>query len=97
VTKKLNGLKNKITKAAKKMKKSKRRCMVDDNISECDCERLRGDFTALRSTYQERHGFAYDDYRIGIKEEIKTNPKSFFRFVSWQIVNTALFKAGRLS
>jgi hypothetical protein len=54
--------------------------MVDENISECDCERLRSNFTALRSTYQERHGFAYDDYRIaiGIEEEIKTNPKSFF-------------------
>jgi hypothetical protein len=54
-------------------------------------------YCSEKYTYQERHGFAYDDYRIGIKEEIKTNPKSFFRFVSWQIVNTALFKAGRLS
>jgi hypothetical protein len=53
VTKELNGLKNKATKAAKKMKESERRCMVDDDISECDCERLRGDFTTLRSTYQE--------------------------------------------
>jgi hypothetical protein len=44
--------------------------MVDDDISECDYERLRGDFTALRITYQERHGFAYNDYRIGIEEEI---------------------------
>jgi hypothetical protein len=35
---------------------------------------VRGDFTALRSTYQERHGFAYEDYRIGIEEEIKTDP-----------------------
>jgi hypothetical protein len=62
VTKELNGLKNKTTKAAKKMKESERRWMV------------RGDFTALRSTYQERHGFAYEDYRIGIEEEIKTDP-----------------------
>jgi hypothetical protein len=52
--------------------------MVDDDISECDCERLRGDFTALSSTYQELNGFAYDDYRIGIQEEIKTDLKSFF-------------------
>jgi hypothetical protein len=41
--------------------------MVDNDISECDCEST---FTALRSTY---HGFAYDDYRIGIEEEIKTD------------------------
>jgi hypothetical protein len=48
--------------------------MVEDDISECDCEGLRGDFTVLRSTYQERHG----DYRFGIEEEIKTDPESFF-------------------
>jgi hypothetical protein len=77
----MNGLKNKTTKAAKKMKKSERRYMVDDDISECGCERLRGDFTALRSTYQERHGFAHYHYRIGIEEEIKTDPKSFFGHV----------------
>jgi hypothetical protein len=58
------------------MKESERRC-----ISKCDCERLRDGFTALRSTYQERHGFVYDDYRIGIEEEIKTDPKSFFWYV----------------
>jgi hypothetical protein len=54
--------------------------VLDDGISECDCERLRGDFTALRSTYQERHGLAYDDYRISIEEEIKTDPESFARY-----------------
>jgi hypothetical protein len=73
VTKELNGLKNKTTKANKKMKESERRCMVDDVISECDCERLCGDFTARRSTYQEHYGLAYDDYRIGIEEELKTD------------------------
>jgi hypothetical protein len=78
VTKELNRLKNKTTKAAKKMKESERRCMVDDDISECDCERLQGDFTALRSTFQKRHGFAFDDYRIGIEEKIKTDHKNFF-------------------
>jgi hypothetical protein len=60
------------------MKESERRCMVNDDISECNCERLRGNFTALKSTYQERHGLAYDDYHIGIEEEIKTDPKSLF-------------------
>jgi hypothetical protein len=59
-------------KAAKKLKKSERRCIVDDDISECDFVRLRGDLTALRSTYQEYRGFVYDDYRIGNEEEIKT-------------------------
>jgi hypothetical protein len=33
---------------------------------------------ALRSTYQVRHVLAYDDYRIDIEEEIKTDPKSEF-------------------
>jgi hypothetical protein len=35
VTKDLNGLKNKTTKVAKKLKESERRSMVDDDISEC--------------------------------------------------------------
>jgi hypothetical protein len=52
--------------------------MLDDLINDCDCERPRSDFTTLRSTYQERYGLAYDDYRIDIKEEIQTDPKSFF-------------------
>jgi ABC-type transport system involved in multi-copper enzyme maturation permease subunit len=38
----------------------------------------RGDFTALKSTFKERHGYVYDNYRIGIEEEIKTDPKSVF-------------------
>jgi hypothetical protein len=49
------------------MKESERRCQVDDDISECDCGGLRGDLTAFRSTYQERHVLAYDDYCIGIE------------------------------
>jgi hypothetical protein len=75
VTEKLNGLKNKTTKASKKMKDSERRCMIDEDIIECDCERLRCDF---RSKYQERHGLAYDDYHIGIELEMNTGPRSFF-------------------
>jgi hypothetical protein len=78
VTKELSRLKIKTTKAAKRMKEYERRCMVDDKISDYDCERLCGDFTALRSTYQERQGLAYDVYRIGIEEGIKTDPRSFF-------------------
>jgi hypothetical protein len=48
--------------------------MIDDDISECDCERFRRDFTALKSTYQERHRLAYDDFRIGTEKETKTDP-----------------------
>jgi hypothetical protein len=32
----------------------------------------------LRTEYQEHHGRAYDEYRIDIKEAIKTDPKNFF-------------------
>jgi hypothetical protein len=46
----------------------------DDDITECDCERLQSHITALRSTFQKLRGFAYDDFRIGIEEEIKTDP-----------------------
>jgi F0F1-type ATP synthase beta subunit len=60
VTKELNRLKNEKTTAAKKKKASERRCMVDDNINECDCDRLRSDFTALRSTYQQRQEIKTD-------------------------------------
>jgi hypothetical protein len=48
------------------------------DIDNCDGERLRDDFTALRTEYQDHHGHAYDDYRIGIEEAIKTNPKINF-------------------
>jgi hypothetical protein len=36
------------------MKKYEQRFMVDDETSECDFEGLRGELTALQSTYQER-------------------------------------------
>jgi hypothetical protein len=52
--------------------------MIDDNTDNCDGERLRDDFTALRTEYQKHNGRAYDDYRIGIEEAIKTDPTSFF-------------------
>jgi hypothetical protein len=73
VTKELNELINKTTKAVKTIEESERRWMFDDDISECDCEGLRGELTALRSTYQECRGVSYDDYRIEIEEEIKTD------------------------
>jgi hypothetical protein len=74
-------LKNRATRAAKKMKKSERRCMIDDDIDDCDCERLRDNFTTLRTEYQEHHGRAYDYYRMGIEEAIKTDPRSIFVYV----------------
>jgi hypothetical protein len=84
VTKEQNGLKNKTTKAAKKMNESDRRgdaWLTTTLVSVKDCERLRGDFIVLRTTYQDLHGFANVSYRIGIEEEIKTDTKSFFRYV----------------
>jgi hypothetical protein len=44
--------------------------MIDDFIDDCDCQRL----ILLRTEYQEL--FAYNDYRIGIKEAIKTDPRT---------------------
>jgi hypothetical protein len=78
VTKELNGLKNKTTKAAKEMKESERRCMVDDSISECDCERLQAIILLLEERIRSVMGLLNDDYCIGIDEEIKTDPNSFF-------------------
>jgi hypothetical protein len=36
--------------AAKRMEESERRCMVDDGISECDWERLKGGFTVVNQS-----------------------------------------------
>jgi hypothetical protein len=58
-----------------------KRCMIDDDIDDYDCERLRDDFTALRTEYQEHHGRVHDNYRIGIEEAIKTDPRSFLLIV----------------
>jgi hypothetical protein len=59
----------------------KQRCKTDD-IDICDCERIQKDFTALRTDYfQKHHGRAYDDYRIGIEEDIKTDSKIFCGYV----------------
>jgi hypothetical protein len=52
--------------------------MINLDIGEYDCEGLWNDFAALRTDYQEHHGRVYDVYRIGTKQSIKTDPKSFF-------------------
>jgi hypothetical protein len=78
ITGELSCLKNKKTKAAKRSKASEKRCLT---IDDCKCEHLRGEFLALREEYQLMHGRAYDDYRVGIEEAIKNDPKTFFGYV----------------
>jgi hypothetical protein len=36
---------------------------------------------SLREEYRLMHGRAYDDYRVGIEEAIKSDPKTFFGYV----------------
>jgi hypothetical protein len=50
--------------------------MIYDYINQCDCERLRDDFIALKTDYQEHH--AYNNYSIGIEKASKTAPKRYF-------------------
>jgi hypothetical protein len=42
----------------------------------CECEQLRGKFFSIREEYR-----AYDDYRVGIEEALKSDPKTFFGYV----------------
>jgi hypothetical protein len=79
MTRELTSLKNNKAKASKKSKDSERRCLKDDAIANCECERLREKFISLKEEYQ--HGRAYDDYRARIEEAIKSDPKSFFGYV----------------
>jgi hypothetical protein len=53
------------SRAAKRLKKSERRCIIDDDIDDYNFERIRDNFTALRIDYQEYHGRAYDDWHRG--------------------------------
>jgi hypothetical protein len=73
------------------MKKDKRRHMIDDDIDDGNCERLRDDFTAFGTEYQKHHGRTYDDCRIGIEEAIKTDPRSFLGTLisrkSWWVIH----------
>jgi hypothetical protein len=56
--------------------------MHDDDISECDCERLRGNFTALRSTYQERHGSLLMTIIVmALRRRLRPTLRVFFRYV----------------
>jgi hypothetical protein len=73
MTKELTSLKNNEAKASKKSKDSEKRCLKDDAIDYCECERLREKLVSLREEYQQQHGRAYDDYRARIKSDPKTN------------------------
>jgi hypothetical protein len=77
ITSELSCLKNKKTKAAKRSKASKKRCLEDKTIDDCKCEHLQGDFFSLREENQLMHGRAYDDYHVGIEEVIKSDPRAF--------------------
>jgi hypothetical protein len=64
----------------KKSKDSKKLCLKDDAIDNCECERLREKLVSLKEEYQQQHGRAYDDYRARI-EAIKSDPTTFFGYV----------------
>jgi hypothetical protein len=72
ITSELNCLKNKKTKASKK------RCLEDETIDDCECEHLRVEFLLLREEYQLMHGRAYDDFRVRI---VSVSPSRVFRTV----------------
>jgi hypothetical protein len=74
-------LKNKKTKTVKRSKTSEKRCLENETIDDCECEQLRGELVSLRVEYQQIHGRAYEDYRVGIEEAIKSGPKTFFGYV----------------
>jgi hypothetical protein len=61
----LNELKNKTTKAAKRMKESERRCMVDDDI---------------RSRYQERQGLLMTIIVLALRRKLRLTLGVFFRY-----------------
>jgi hypothetical protein len=74
-------LKNKANKAAKKLKPSESLCMSNEDIDDCECERLREDFVSARSDCQLIPRGAYDAYREKTERSIKKDPKTFFRYV----------------
>jgi hypothetical protein len=73
ITRELSCLKNKKTKAAKRSKASEKRCLEDETIDDCECEKLREEFFSLREEYHLMHSQAYDDNRVGIEEAIKSS------------------------
>jgi hypothetical protein len=47
ITGELSCLKNKKTKAAKRLKASEKQGLEDETIDDCECEQLRGEFLSL--------------------------------------------------
>jgi hypothetical protein len=78
MTRELTRLKNNKAKASKKSKDSKERCLKDDTIDNCECERLREKFVSLRDEYQQQHGRAYDDYRARIERGDQERSEDLF-------------------
>jgi hypothetical protein len=56
MTKELTPLKNYKAKALKNSKASEKRCLKDDAMDNCECERLREKFVSLKEEYQQQHG-----------------------------------------
>jgi hypothetical protein len=77
MTRELTSLKNNKAKASKISKDSEKRCLKDDVIDNCECERLQEKFVSFREKYQQQHVRAYDDYRARIEEAIKGDSKTF--------------------
>jgi hypothetical protein len=78
MTRELTSLKNNKTNVSKKSKDSEQRCLNDDAIDSCVCERLREKFFSLREYQQQWHARAYGDYRARIEKAIKIDSKIFF-------------------
>jgi hypothetical protein len=70
-------LKNKKIKAAKRSKASKKRCLEDETIDDCECKQLGGEFLSLREDNQLMYGRAY----VVIEKTIKSDPKTFVGYV----------------
>jgi hypothetical protein len=78
ITDELSCLKNKKTKAAKRLKACEKRCLEVKTIDNCECEHLQGELLSLREENQLMHGREYDDFCVGIEEAIKSDTKTFF-------------------
>jgi hypothetical protein len=80
--KELNGLKNKMTKAAKKMTESEQRCKVDnDDFSECDCERLRAILLLLELRIRSVKGLLMTIIVLASKKRLRPTLRIFFGYV----------------
>jgi hypothetical protein len=64
------------------MKKSERQCIVDEDISECDCERLRSDFAALIEVrIRSVMGLLMTIIVLAFKKRLRPSLRVFFGYV----------------